>query len=72
MQTGIMFSSKTDQWATPIDFFKKLNKEFHFNLDPCADDTNHKCDKYFTASIDGLSQNWGGTESFVIRLMEGL
>lgn len=64
MQTGIMFSSKTDQWATPIDFFEELNKEFHFNLDPCADDTNHKCDKYFTASIDGLSQNWGGYRVF--------
>lgn len=72
MQTDVMFSSNTDQWATPKSFFEELNKEFHFNLDPCADDNNHKCDTYFTASIDGLSQNWGGTESFVIHLTEGL
>ena len=30
-------SSKTDNWATPQVFFDKLNKEFHFTLDPCAD-----------------------------------
>ena len=55
-----MFSSKTDNWATPPDFFQALDKEFHFDLDPAADDTNHKCDKYFTVVEDGLSQEWGG------------
>lgn len=59
-----MFSSKTDQWATPQDFFDRLNDEFHFTLDPCADDTNHKCDRYFTKEIDGLSQDWGGETVF--------
>lgn len=44
----VMYSSKTDQWATPMDFFRELDQEFHFNLDPCADDQNHKCEKYFT------------------------
>jgi len=62
MNIDVMFSSNTDQWATPKDFFEALNKEFNFNLDPCADDNNHKCEKYFTASIDGLSQNWGGVQ----------
>jgi site-specific DNA-methyltransferase (adenine-specific) len=55
-----MFSSKTDNWATPPDFFRELDKEFHFDLDPAADDMNHKCDKYFTVAEDGLSQIWGG------------
>lgn len=54
-----MFSSNTCQWSTPQDFFDKLNEEFHFNLDPCADETNHKCEKYFTAEQDGLLQDWG-------------
>ena len=57
-----MFSSKTDNWSTPQDFFDELNKEFAFTLDPCADDHNHKCEKYFTREQDGLSQNWGGQE----------
>ena len=36
MNTETMFSSKTDLWATPQDFYDKLNSEFHFTLDPCA------------------------------------
>lgn len=34
MNTGVMFSSKSMNWATPQDFFDKLNSEFHFTLDP--------------------------------------
>ena len=55
-----MFSSETDEWYTPIDFYNELNKEFNFNLDPCATDYNHKCNKYFTKEDNGLLQNWGG------------
>lgn len=60
MNTEVMFSSATDQWATPQTFFDELNKEFAFTLDPCADEFNHKCNKYFTKEINGLNQNWGG------------
>ena len=55
-----MFSSKTDEWATPKEFYNKLNEEFHFTLDPCADEHNHKCDTYFTSEQDGLKQDWSG------------
>lgn len=55
----VMFSSKTDNWATPQAFFDKLNEEFNFTLDPCADEFNHKCNKYFTKEQDGLKQDWG-------------
>lgn len=65
MNNELMFSSKTDNWATPQDFFDKLNNEFQFNLDPCADEHNHKCEKYFTVNDDGLSQNWGGVQGFL-------
>ena len=58
----VMFSSKTDQWATPQHIFDMLNNEFDFTLDPCADENNHKCDKYFTKNENGLLQDWGGTE----------
>lgn len=64
MNTGVMFSSKTDQWATPQYFYDELNREFNFTLDPCADDYNHKCEKYFTKEIDGLSQDWSGQRVF--------
>ena len=36
MNTRAMFSSATDLWETPQEFFDKLNQEFHFNLDVCA------------------------------------
>lgn len=38
-----LFSSKKEEWETPQDFFDKLNKEFNFDLDPCADSKNAKC-----------------------------
>ena len=57
---NVLFSSKTDLWSTPQDFFDKLNEEFNFTLDPCATDSNHKCGKYFTIDDDGLKQNWEG------------
>lgn len=53
-----MFTSKTDDWSTPQDFFEKLNKEFNFTLDPCADKLNAKCKKFFTKKENGLLQNW--------------
>lgn len=46
INTDVMFSSKTDQWATPQDFYDALDREFSFTLDPCADETNHKCNRY--------------------------
>lgn len=59
-----MFSSTTDLWATPQDFFDKLNEEFHFDLDPCALAENAKCERFFTPDIDGLKQDWGGCSVF--------
>lgn len=64
MNTDVMFSSKTDNWATPQNLFDSLNNEFDFTLDPCADDYNHKCNKYYTKEIDGLKQSWKGERIF--------
>lgn len=64
MNNSVMFSSKSDMWATPKDFFDKLNEEFHFDLDPCASESNHKCEKYFTEETDGLAENWGGGTAY--------
>ena len=59
MNTEVMFSSKTDNWATPQKLFNELDAEFHFTLDVCATSENAKCNRYFTPEIDGLSQFWG-------------
>jgi site-specific DNA-methyltransferase (adenine-specific) len=53
-----MVSSKTNEWETPQWFFDELNKEFGFTLDPCTNNHNHKCQKYFTIKEDGLTQDW--------------
>lgn len=58
MNREAMFSSKTDDWATPIDLFTTLDNEFHFTLDPCASAENHKCEKFFTKEQNGLAQDW--------------
>lgn len=60
-----LFSTGKNDWATPIDFFEKLNKEFNFTLDPCADEFNHKCDKYYTIEENGLSKSWKDEIVFV-------
>tara|TARA_R100001082_G_scaffold111052_1_gene93075 strand:+ start:349 stop:783 length:435 start_codon:yes stop_codon:yes gene_type:complete len=56
----LMFSSKTDMWATPQDVFDKLNEEFNFNTDVCASSTNAKCSHYYTEQDNGLLQDWKG------------
>jgi len=62
----LMFSSKTGKWATPQDFFSKLDWMMGpFDLDPCSSEDNAKCAKYFTESDDGLAQDWGGHTVFV-------
>lgn len=50
MNTELMFSNKTDHWATPQDFYDKLDSEFHFTFDPCP----------LYSTFDGLSIDWYG------------
>jgi phage N-6-adenine-methyltransferase len=53
-----MFSSESNEHATPQDFFDQLNKEFNFTLDVAATEENAKCKRFFTLAEDGLSQDW--------------
>jgi site-specific DNA-methyltransferase (adenine-specific) len=39
----------SDDWATPKDFYDKLNSEFGFDFDPCP----------LKSTFDGLSIDWG-------------
>lgn len=74
----VLFSSNTDDWATPQDLFDALDAEFHFTLDPCSSEQNHKCDRYFTKEDDGLLHDWGGwnvyfaTHPMVKKCINGL
>lgn len=56
-----MYSSRTDEWSTPLDTFNRLNREFHFELDVCALAKNAKCARFFTPQQDGLRQEWLGS-----------
>jgi len=61
---NIHFSSKTDEWYTPQDFYEELNTEFAFTLDPCANKENAKCKKYFTREDNGLALSWDNETVF--------
>ncbi len=58
------YSSNSDEWATPQVVFDELNREFDFDLDPCATSSNAKCSNYYTMLEDGLQQDWSGHRVF--------
>lgn len=64
MSMSVHYSSKSNDWETPQEFYDKLNHEFSFTLDPCATHENAKCDEYFTVEDDGLKQDWSGHTVF--------
>jgi phage N-6-adenine-methyltransferase len=59
-----LYSSQSEEWATPLEFYNTLNREFAFTLDPCATRHNAKCTAYYTKRNDGLSQDWGSQRVF--------
>jgi site-specific DNA-methyltransferase (adenine-specific) len=58
MNTDLMFSSATDQWATPQAFFDEWDALYQFELDVCADAQNAKCWRFFSEQDNGLYQDW--------------
>ena len=46
--------SHSDNWATPREFYDKLNSEFQFDFDPCPLFTGK-----ITPDKDGLLIDWG-------------
>lgn len=61
----VLFSKRSDEWATPQDFFDKLNTRWVFTLDPCATKENAKCPKFYTMADDGLTKSWAGETVFM-------
>ena len=64
MNIKALFSSNKDNWGTPQELFDKLNDEFCFTVDLCADDLNHKVDKYYTKENDGMLAEIKGERVF--------
>jgi len=62
---SVHYSSNSNEWSTPQEFYDRLNEEFKFNLDPCSDGVNAKCERYFTEKEDGLTQDWSDSIVFM-------
>ena len=62
---NVHFSSKTNEWTTPINFYNELNKEFNFTLDPCCTKENALCQKYYTKEDNGLVKDWSNEIVFM-------
>lgn len=60
-----LYSSKSCEWSTPIEFFNNLDSKYNFTLDPCSTDYNHKCSNYFTIKENGLIKSWKGYRVFM-------
>lgn len=54
------FASKKQEYETPKKLFDKLNNEFNFTIDVCADTYNKKVEKYYSEEDDALTKDWDG------------
>jgi len=63
--SNVHFSSESDEWETPQEFFDGLNEEFGFSLDPCATAENTKCERFYDKSSNGLAMSWEGEVVFM-------
>lgn len=60
-----LFSSQSDEWATPQDLYDTLDAEFHFTLDAAATFENCKTPHYLGPDnliegyTDALAHHWG-------------
>lgn len=59
MVDAALFSSASEEWATPPEVFDWLDSHFHFDLDVCATPDNTTCNQYFTKKENGLTSDWG-------------
>lgn len=55
---SVHFSSKSQTWNTPREFFDPLNELWKFTLDVACLPKSALCNKFFTPDDDGLSQDW--------------
>ncbi len=65
MNLGVHYLSQRDDWSTPRALFERLQAEFGFTLDPCAQAHNAQCARFYTPEQDGLSRSWRGERVFM-------
>ena len=49
---SVHFSSARLNWKTPVQVYADLDREFHFDHDPCPPEPK----------VDGLTSEWGGAQ----------
>src|ERR1700719_2941879 len=54
-----LYTSRSEEWPTPQNFFDQLHAEFGFTLDASATAENAKCPLFISKKQDGLKQDWG-------------
>jgi len=54
------FKSTNQEWETPDDLFEKINKEFNFTRDVCANQQNKKCQAFWSEENTCLDKKWDG------------
>jgi site-specific DNA-methyltransferase (adenine-specific) len=62
---AVHFSSNHVEWPTPPWLFEALDREFGFDLDPCATADNAKCRRFYTVADNWLLQDWGHSTVFM-------
>jgi phage N-6-adenine-methyltransferase len=54
-----MFTSQTDEWATPESFMAVIRQRWpRFDLDACALAVSTKAERFYSPEDDGLAQPW--------------
>ncbi len=54
MNKELHFSSASGEWSTPQPFFDRLDREFKFTLDVCAQPSTAKCLHFYTTTAGML------------------
>lgn len=54
-------ASLSQEYETPDPLFDQLNNEFHFMIDICASESNHKLPNYYTKQQNCFTKDWTQT-----------
>jgi phage N-6-adenine-methyltransferase len=58
VNSALMFSKASDEWSTPQDFWRELDREFCFEMDVAATPENAKMLPCITREVDALAVDW--------------
>lgn len=67
MGLKLHFSSGTDDWGTPHEYYKPLYEQYNFTVDSAADQFNTKCLRWYGQGGErrnALSEPWDANERY--------